>query len=226
MSPLSFARLLEPHSLEHADLRAIGQDRRGGRPVQVVGESLSVESGGVALEARIDGRPRAPARVRDLILQGASTPPTRVAPVVLRDEFLLAAGRDLAGVTPGGDTDLVLSPLESPPVGHLAYGRVALAGDRDAVTHRDGDVVLAVENPGHHGDGRPGHQLLDEDDGTAPALARSPPDVEAQVHFLEVAMTRDGDSENPRIEKREPDQTHDYRGRTLVSLVGIIVELR
>src|SRR5262249_7604086 len=90
----------------------------------------------------------------DLILQGASTPPTRVAPVVLGDEFLLAAGRDLARVAPGGDANLVLSPLESPPVGHLAYSRVALAHDGDAVTHRDGDVVLAVENPGHHGDGR------------------------------------------------------------------------
>src|SRR4030095_3901685 len=128
MSPLSFARLRELHSLEDADRRPIGQERRGRRPVQVVGESVSVEPGGVALEARIDGRPRAPARMLDLVFQGASTPPTRVAPVVLRDEFLLATGRDLTRLASHGDTEPVFSPLASPSIGTLQYGRAALAG--------------------------------------------------------------------------------------------------
>src|SRR5262245_4882514 len=175
MSPLSFARLLEPNSLEHADLGPIGQECRGRRPVQAVGELLSVQAGGVPFQARLEGRPRAPARVLDLIFQGASAPAARVTPVVLRDEFLLATGRDLARVAPRGDTDLVLSPVEPPAVRHLAYGRVALAGNSDAVTHRDGDVVLAVEDPGCHGDGGAGHQLLDENDGAAPAVACAPP---------------------------------------------------
>src|SRR4029453_18198886 len=206
MTPLSVAWLREPHSLEDRNSRPVGQERRGWRPVQVVGESLSVEPGGVALEARIDGRPRAPARMLDLVFQGASTPPTRVAPVVLRDEFLLATGRDLTRLASHGDTEPIFSPLESPSIGHLTYGRGALAGHGDAVTHRDGDVVLAVENPGRDGNGRPRHQLLDEDNGASPALARPPPDVEAQVHLLEVAMPGNSDSENPRVEKQKPDQ--------------------
>src|SRR4030095_1610869 len=144
MVPLSVARLLEPHSLEDADRRPIGQECRGRRALQAVGKPLSVEPGGVAPQVRLEGRPRAPARVLDLILEGASTPPACVAPVVLGDEFLLAADRDLASVAPGGEGNFVLSPLEPPPVGHLAYGRGALAGDGDAVTHRDGDGGLAV----------------------------------------------------------------------------------
>src|SRR4029450_6739663 len=219
MTPLSVAWLREPHSLEDRNSRPVGQERRGWRPVQVVGESLSVEPGGVALEARIEGAPRAPARMLDLVFQGASTPPTRVAPVVLRDEFLLSTGRDLTRLASHGDADRVLVPLETPSVGDVAHRTGTLAGHGDAMTHRYCEVVLAVEDPGRHGDGRSRHQLLAEADCASPAIASAPPDVEAQVHLLEVAMTRDRDSENPRIEKHEPDQAHEFPA-------AIIVELR
>src|SRR5262245_42349735 len=219
MFPLSFARLLKPHTLEHADRRPIGQECRGRRALQAVGELLSVEPCSVALQARLEGRPRAPARMLDLVLQGASTPPTRVAPVVLRDEFLVATGRDLTRLASNGDAHLILVPLELPSVVAVAYRTRTLADHGDAMTHRYCQVVFAVENPGRHGDGHTRHQLLDEDDGASPAIARASPDVEAQIHLLEVAMTRDGDSENARIEKHEPDQAHECPA-------AIIVELR
>jgi hypothetical protein len=109
---------------------------------------------------------------------------------VLGDELFLAADRDLASVAPGGEGNLAISSLESPPVGHLADGRGAPAGDGDAMTHRDGEIVFALENPGRHGDGGAPHQLLDEGDCAAPALARAPPNVEAQIHFLEIVVPR------------------------------------
>src|SRR4030095_4142412 len=114
-----------------------------------------------------------------LMLRGPPTPPTRVAPIVRGDELLLAADRDLASLAPGDEGNFVISPLESPPVGQLGSVRGALAGDGDAVTHRDGPVVLAVEHPGRRGDGGARHQLLDEHDGAAPALGRAPPNAEA-----------------------------------------------
>src|SRR5207247_11032945 len=144
----------------------------------------------------------------DLVLQGASTPLTRVAPVMLRDEFLLAAGRDLTRIASHGHAKLVLPPLESPSVGDPAHGPGTLAGHGDAMTHRHGEVVLAVEDPGRHGDGGTRHQLLDEDHGAPPALARPPPDVEAQVDLLEVATPRKAARQNPHGTKHAPQQPH------------------
>src|SRR5262245_21527504 len=162
MFPLSFARLLKPHSLEHAHRRPIGQECRGRRALQAVGELLSVEPGGVALQASLEGCPRAPARMLDLVLQGASTPPTRVAPVVLRDEFLVATGRDLTGLASNGYAHLILVPLELPSVVDVAYRIGTVAHHSDAMTHRYCQVVFAVENPGRQGDGHTRHQMLAE----------------------------------------------------------------
>src|SRR5262245_3761880 len=155
----------------------------------------------------------------DVVLQVVFTPPTRLAVGVVRNVFLVAIAPDRTGLVSHGFVHLIVVPLELPSVVDVAYRIGTLAHHGDAMTHRYCQVVFAVENPGRHGDGHTRHQLLDEDDGASPAIARAPPDVEAQVHLLEVAMTRDGDSENARIEKHEPDQAHEYPA-------AIIVELR
>ena len=44
-----------------------------------------------------------------------------------------------------------------------------------------------------------------EDDPAPPAVGGLSPDVEAEIHFVEVAMKRNGDTEDPCVEEAEAD---------------------
>jgi len=66
-----------------------------------------------------------------------------------------------------------------------------------------------IEGPGDGGDCPPGNYLADENHSTlkhefVPALH-----VQTKVHFLEVAMKRERNPQNFRIEEAKPDQAYE-----------------
>jgi hypothetical protein len=101
------------------------------------------------------------------------------------------------------------SPLPATSVAPLvadAAPRGSSAGrGNENVPHGQRHVVLVVEPPSDPRDRSARYQLLDEDDPAAPTVGGLSPDVEAEIHFVEVAMKWNGGTEDPCVEEAEAD---------------------
>jgi hypothetical protein len=73
-----------------------------------------------------------------------------------------------------------------------------------ACLHRKSDIVLAVDAPCDPCDGRPGHELLDEDDATTPGTVDLAAHVEAEIDLFEARVEGDRDPEHARSEELKP----------------------
>src|SRR5438445_12572518 len=76
------------------------------------------------------------------------------------------------------------------------------------MTHRQRDVVLAVDTPRDKCNGPTRHQLFDEDDATTPYPLGLAPHIESKVDLFEVPVAGDRRPENSRVEKLEADDAH------------------
>ena len=75
----------------------------------------------------------------------------------------------------------------------------------DVVFHREGEVRLAVKCAGNEGNRAAWHKFADENYTAAPGVSRFFSNVEAQIHFFEIAMQRNRKTEQTRIEKQKSD---------------------
>jgi hypothetical protein len=127
----------------------------------------------------------------DAIFNRAAIPLPRVAPIMLRDEFLFRTGFRRARVTPC--PRLYLSPLGAVEPRVFAIDPAILVA-LDIVAHWDREVRLVVHEPRSASDRSARNELANKH-YTAPHF---PSDVtsyvEAQVHFGERAMTGNGNA--------------------------------
>src|SRR5207245_3706607 len=126
----------------------------------------------------------APARVLDLIFDGGAVPLHGIAPIVLRDEFLLGAGCDErrrptelpeGAIPSAGVPPLVIDRSPHRSIGHWRS---------DLAAHRQANVVLVVNPPCHPCDHALADDLLDEDHTPPPFPFVPAMDVEAQVDLV------------------------------------------
>src|SRR5256885_156127 len=79
----------------------------------------------------------------------------------------------------------------------------------DVVFHRQRDIVFSIEHARDRRDCAPRDQLANEYNAAPPGISGFLTDVKAQVHFLEIAMQRNWQTEQARIEKQEADDAHE-----------------
>src|SRR5437667_3593521 len=77
----------------------------------------------------------------------------------------------------------------------------------DFVFHRHGEIIFAVAGARDERDRAAGDKLADENYTAPPGVGRFSPHVETQIHFFEIAVQRDGKSEETRVEKEKSDHT-------------------
>src|SRR3954452_17924025 len=73
----------------------------------------------------------------------------------------------------------------------------------DRVSHRQREIRLSIKLAGDERDGASWDQLAHEHDPAPPFVCAFPPDVKAQIHFLEVAVERDRQPDDARVEKKK-----------------------
>ena len=155
----------------------------------------------------------------DLILDRAAVALCAVTPVVFGDKLFEAA--DLWKF----ERAVRVNPHVVPAAGRLEgvfyrfVGAASFVVEREAVSHRQGDVGLVVDPPRYGCDGPAGHDFFDEHDTSTDFVAHFSADVESQVKFLEVSMQRNGKSPQGSSQKHEPDEAD-------VRLAAVQVELR
>jgi len=71
----------------------------------------------------------------------------------------------------------------------------------DFMLHREGNIIFFVKRPRYESDCAPGHKFPDEHHATSPCVRRFSPDVETQIHFFEIAVQRNGKTQETCIEK-------------------------
>jgi hypothetical protein len=75
--------------------------------------------------------------------------------------------------------------------------------------HRQRGIRFAVENSRDESDRAPRNQLAHEHDSAPPFLRALSPDIEPQVHFLEIAMKRDRETDDARVEEHKTDNAEE-----------------
>ena len=73
------------------------------------------------------------------------------------------------------------------------------------VLHGEGDIALPVKCTSNKSNCAARHKLADKNDPAPPGISRFSPHIKAQVHFLEIAMQRDRQTEKTGIEKQKSD---------------------
>src|SRR5207237_5316974 len=73
------------------------------------------------------------------------------------------------------------------------------------VLQGEGDIALPVKCTRNKSNCAARHKLADKNDPPPPGISRFSPHIKAQVHFLEIAMQRDRQTEKTGIEKQKSD---------------------
>ena len=75
----------------------------------------------------------------------------------------------------------------------------------DFVLHREREIIFSIKGASDQRDGATRNQFAHKDHAAPPGLRGFLANVEAQVHLFEIAMQRNGQTENASIEKEETD---------------------
>src|SRR2546423_5202259 len=187
-----------PISLMDLDVRALGDKTRDRRSGERFHKLRAVERRDIGVELCGLRFPQMPARMFDAVF-AASITSRGVTPVMFGDEFLV---RPVAGTLRLADCSH-RQRFPAPAASPLILSKDATVLVLERVPHRQRQIRLAIKRAGDERDGSAWHQLPNEND-TAPPFARAfPPDIKTEIHFLEIAMERDGQTDEARIEKKE-----------------------
>jgi hypothetical protein len=129
-----------------------------------------------------------------MIFETATTPPSRITPVVFRDELLQASLLRMRWKPGGLGGKVAPLAVDLPTILYdfCQFPRL------DAVPHREVRIVLAVKNPGGYGNRAPGHDLRDENNSSSIIATVFAANVEAQVDLIEISVKWNGEtSEKP-----------------------------
>src|SRR5258705_8869628 len=201
------APLGEPGAPADDDARPLGEECRARWARQELDELGTMEACDVAAELCLGRAPDGPSRMLDPILERGAVALADVAPVVIGDERLLGLGMRQARVPGHPDAERVLASGKAPGVADV---RLLSGADLVAMGHGESLVVLVEEPARDPGDRAARNQLLDEDDAAPGAFRVLAPHVEPEVHLLEVAVERNGNAEDTRVQ--EPEAHHAHEG--------------
>jgi len=159
------------------------------RDGQNAGQGRAIKGSDTAIKAGFGSDPDVPWNMGDVIFKGRAGFLSRISPIVFGDVLLEAALRRREGR--GGGRGKELRPIAAMLPGILDFPLVALG--YEVVFHRKGDIVLAINPARAESDCGLGNNLLDENDAAPKFVSHFPVYIEAQIHFFEFAMKRDGD---------------------------------
>jgi len=187
------------------DEGAIGDEGGDGGGGKRSYKFFTVKGGDVGAEFVGGGGPDFPAGMFDAVLTGTIGAPPGVAPVMFGDEFFVRTGGDGLRFAAGRHSE-VFPFVPGPPFIARAYFAVAI--DHFAA-HGQRLIRFAVKDPRGDGDGRFRHQLANENDAAPPDISASRTgsfaDVKAKVYFLEVAVSRNGQTAHDGMIEEEAD---------------------
>src|SRR5262249_7719881 len=176
--------------------RTVSDKRRARLRAQRFDKLFAVKRADVGVKLKLIRLPDFPARMFDAVFATAAAK-TGVAPVMFGDEFRVRAGGNRLRLA--DSAHLERFPF-SPPAPGICNAQVCIEMI-DLMFHWQGDVVFAVKRACDERDRAFWNQFANEDDAAPPHVGRFLADGESQVHFLEVAMKRNWQSEHARIEK-------------------------
>src|SRR6266581_1775732 len=94
-------------------------------------------------------------------------------------------------------------------------------GSDDGVLHRNGAIRLVVGQSRRSRHQRQRHQLSNENHAATRFAADGAPDVEAKIHFLEVAMEEGRDSQHVGVEKKKSGEADEVASPGVVELSAL-----
>src|SRR6478672_2608946 len=124
-----------------------------------------------------------------------------VTPVMFGDEFLVRSVLGGLWFTARSHRQRFPAPTATP----LIFGEEAAVLVLKHVTHWQRQVRLAVKRPRDQSDCATRNQLADKDDTASPFVRAFSADIKAQVHFLEIAMKRNRQTDHACVEKQKSD---------------------
>ena len=120
-----------------------------------------------------------------------------VAPVMLSDKLFVRSLR--SSLRFAGRRHRERFPAFAPPP--LIFRKDASVLVLEGVPHRQRRIRLAIKCSRDDCDRRPRNELADKDDAAPPFIATLAPNIKTQVHFLEIAMKRNRQTDDTRVEE-------------------------
>src|SRR5258707_8792114 len=99
-----------------------------------------------------------------------------------------------------------MNPVRALPDLPSIFDRQPLVSQLNAVRHRQRQISLAIEGPGHNRNGSPWNDLTDKYHASPDFRTNSAPDIKTQVDLVKVAVKRKSDPEDSRLQKPKSDQ--------------------
>src|SRR3981081_3234217 len=131
----------------------------------------------------------------------APSPHTGVAPIMFGDEIAVRAGRNNLWFAARAHLERFPFAAASPRIFH-AQSKIDMF---DLVLHRKREIIFSIKRASDQRDSATRNQFAHKDHPASPRVDGFLADVEAQVHFFEIAMQRNGQPENSSIEKEKAD---------------------
>src|SRR6266545_4115615 len=180
---------------------------------QCFGELFAVKARNISVKFEAGRIPDFPARMFYAIF-AATVPHTGVAPVMFGNKFGMRTGGNRLRFA--GCAHLEKFPLlsASPAVLDAQFSIDVLY----IVLHRESEVALSIKCTGNEGNRTAWHKLADENYTTSPGVSRLSSHVETQIHFFEIAMQRDRETEKTCIEKKESDNADERLAVFIIDL--------
>ena len=77
------------------------------------------------------------------------------------------------------------------------------------MAHRQRGIGLVIKRAGDHGDRLSRNEFADKGDSAPPVIDILSTHIKTQIHFLEIAMPWNRQTEDARVEKEESDDTQE-----------------
>jgi hypothetical protein len=149
----------------------------------------------------------------DLIL--AATAAARgVAPIMFGDELFVRSLCGPLGFAGRGHGERFPMPAAPP----LILGKEPALLVFKHVPHRQRQVGLAVKGPRNERDRAPRHQLPHKDHSAPPFVPAFPANVEAEIHFFEIVMEGNRQTNDAGIKKKKTDDADERLATVKIEL--------
>src|SRR5437879_4070536 len=129
---------------------------------------------------------------------------TGVAPIMFGDELLVRPGRNILRFASRSHRKRFPLRTASPGIRHF-YSKIDMF---DFVFHWQREIVFAVKRACDERDGPARNEFANEDNAASPGVGRFLADVETQIQFFKIAMERDRESEQTRVEEKEANDAN------------------
>src|SRR5262245_11081193 len=153
-----------------------------------------------------------------MIFNGAAILLSRIAPVMLGNEFLFGSSNRVTRLAAGHKLDVIFLARQSPAIRHT----VKLFGTDGQrfypVAHWQRNVVFVVEIARDKRNRASGNQFSDENDASTPPVAGFATHVKPKIDFLKIGVERNGNAKHTSVQKQKTDGAHKGAAVALIKL--------